>query len=255
MNTVRGTMKVAAVKGPRYGEERRNIMSDLALSTGAKFFRRSEGDTLAEIKLVDFGSARSVQITKSETTVVDGSGDMAAVEERIEDVKSEITQADDMHQAERLQQRITRLSSGIAVIRVGAATEIEMVEKKHRIEDALEAVRSAQKEGIVPGGGLTLYKLSKELTEDTLGDQILREALKSPIRTMATNAGLSPEVCFMKLDNVTSGREGLNFSTGEVSDLVNDGVLDPAKVTRCALQNAVSVASTLIMTSNAIVEP
>ena len=254
MNTVRGTMKVAAVKAPRYGEERRSIMSDLALSTGAKFFRKSEGHSLADITLLDFGTSRNVEVAKNITTVVDGSGDLSEVEKRIEDIKEEITQTQNMHEAERLQSRITRLSSGIAVIRVGAATQVEMIEKKHRIEDALEAVRSAQQEGIVPGGGVTLYNLANNLESGTVGDTILKDSLKEPISIMARNAGMSPEVCFMRLQDVKDSSYGINFANGTMVNLLEQGVLDPAKVTRCALQNAVSVACTLIMTSNASVE-
>ena len=254
MNTVRGSMKVAAVKGPRYGEERRSIMADLAIATGGKFFRRSEGHSLADVKLLDFGTARNVEISKGQTTVVDGTGDTTEIEKRIEDIKLEISETNDLHSAERLQERVTRLSSGIAVIKVGAATEIEMIEKKHRIEDALEAVRSAQQEGVVPGGGITLYNLSKTLSDGTPGSHILQDALKEPIRTMANNAGMSPEVCFMKLDTIEDNCTGIDFSNGETVNLLEKGVIDPAKVTRCALQNAVSVAGTLIMTSNAIIE-
>ena len=254
MNTVRGTMKVAAVKGPRYGEERRSIMSDLAISTGAKFFRKSEGHCLSEVSLLDFGTAKSVEIGKGTTTVVDGTGDPAEIERRIEDIKAEISQTEELISAERLQERITRLSSGIAVIRVGAATQIEMIEKKHRIEDALEAVRSAQQEGIVPGGGVTLYNLSKKLDNKSVGNSILKDALKEPISIMAENAGMSPEVCFLRLERTKEASQGINFINGEVVDLLKAGVLDPAKVTRCALQNAASVACTLIMTSNAIIE-
>ena len=254
MNTVRGTMKVAAVKGPRYGEERRSIMNDLSIATGAKYFRRSEGHDLSEVNLLDFGTSRSVEITKNSTTVVDGMGDFSKVEQKIEDIKEEIKSADTLQEAERLQERVTRLSSGIAIIKVGAATEIEMTEKKHRIEDALEAVRSAQQEGIVPGGGITLYNLSKKLDDSSVGSAILKESLQEPIKIMAKNAGMVPEVCFMKLETTKEFSEGINFANGEMVNLISEGILDPAKVTRCALQNAVSVAGTLIMTSNAIIE-
>ena len=149
---------------------------------------------------------------------------------------------------------MTRLSSGIAIIKVGAATEIEMTEKKHRIEDALEAVRSAQQEGIVPGGGITLYNLSKKLDDSSVGSVILKESLQEPIKIMAKNAGMVPEVCFMKLETTKEFSEGINFANGEMVNLISEGILDPAKVTRCALQNAVSVAGTLIMTNNAIIE-
>ena len=259
MNTMRGSMKVAAVKAPRYGEERRAIMSDLAISTGAKFFQQSLGHNLTEVSLTDFGKAASVEITKNTTTVVDGEGDYEKVDETIEKIKVEIQQTEDIHEASRLQERVTRLSSGVAIIRVGASSEVEMIEKKHRIEDALEAVRSAQQEGIVPGGGMTLLRVSNTITpnfpteEQGAALSIFRKALEAPFRTMSLNAGLSPEVSILKVENVGTW-DGINFSCGKVADLKVAGVLDPAKVTRCALKNAVSVAGTLLLTNHSIVE-
>ncbi len=258
MNTMRGSMKVAAVKAPRYGEERRSIMSDLAISTGAKFFQQSMGHSLADVSLVDFGKAASVEITKNSTTVVDGEGDYEKVDETIERVKVEIQQTDDIHEAGRLQERVTRLSSGVAIIRVGASSEVEMIEKKHRIEDALEAVKSAQQEGIVPGGGMTLLRVSNSINpnfateEQSCALSIFKRALEAPLKTMATNAGLSPEVTMIRVQDL-AGFDGINFANGEVQDLKKEGVLDPAKVTRCALKNAVSVAGTLLLTNHSIV--
>ena len=259
MNTMRGSMKVAAVKAPRYGEERRAIMSDLAVSTGAKFFQQSLGHNLTEVSLTDFGKAASVEITKNMTTVVDGEGDYEKVDETIEKIKVEIQQTDDIHEAGRLQDRVTRLSSGVAIIRVGASSEVEMIEKKHRIEDALEAVRSAQQEGIVPGGGMTLLRVSNSITpnfateEQATAFSIFKRALEAPFRTMATNAGLSPDVVRLRVED-TEGFEGINFSTGNKENLKEAGVLDPAKVTRCALKNAISVAGTLLLTNHSIVQ-
>jgi len=258
MNTMRGSMKVAAVKAPRYGEERRAIMSDLAVSTGAKFFQQSMGHNITDVSLTDFGKAASVEITKNTTTVVDGEGDYEKVDETIDKIKVEIQQTDDIHEAGRLQDRVTRLSSGVAIIRVGASSEVEMIEKKHRIEDALEAVRSAQQEGIVPGGGMTLLRVSKSVApnfateEQGVALSIFRNALESPFRTMSTNAGLSSDVAMLQAENLEEWG-GINFSTGEVTNLKSSGVLDPAKVTRCALKNAVSVAGTLLLTNHSIV--
>ena len=258
MNTMRGSMKVAAVKAPRYGEERRAIMSDLAVSTGAKFFQQSMGHKLTEVSLTDFGKAASVEITKNTTTVVDGEGDYEQVDETIDRIKVDIQQTDDIHEAERLQERVTRLSSGVAIIRVGASSEVEMIEKKHRIEDALEAVRSAQQEGIVPGGGMTLLRVSRSVAPNFTTEEqgtalsIFRRALESPFRTMAVNAGLSPEVMMLQVADAEEWH-GVNFATGEVENLKNSGVLDPAKVTRCALKNAISVAGTLLLTNHSIV--
>ena len=207
MNTMRGSMKVAAVKAPRYGEERRAIMSDLAIATGAKFFQQSMGHSLTEVSLTDFGKAASVEITKNTTTVVDGEGDYEKVDETIEKINVEIQQTDDIHEAGRLQDRVTRLSSGVAIIRVGASSEVELIEKKHRIEDALEAVRSAQQEGIVPGGGMTLLRVSNSITpnfvteEQSASFSIFKKALEAPFRTMALNAGLSPDVVRLRVED------------------------------------------------------
>ena len=259
MNTMRGSMKVAAVKAPRYGEERRAIMSDLAVSTGAKFFQQSLGHSITDVSLTDFGKAASVEITKNSTTVVDGEGDYEKVDETIEKIKVEIQQTDDIHEAGRLQDRVTRLSSGVAIIRVGASSEVEMIEKKHRIEDALEAVRSAQQEGIVPGGGMTLLRVSRAVAPNFATEEqgaalsIFKKALESPFRTMASNAGLSSDVMMIQVQN-SKEWEGINFSSGAVENLKQKGVLDPAKVTRCALKNAVSVAATLLLTNHSIVQ-
>ena len=234
-------------------------MSDLAVSTGAKFFQQSMGHNLADVSLTDFGKAASVEITKNTTTVVDGEGDYEQVDETIERIKVDIQQTDDIREAERLQERVTRLSSGVAIIRVGASSEVEMIEKKHRIEDALEAVRSAQQEGIVPGGGMTLLRASKCINpnftteEQSAALSIFKRALEAPFKTMAINAGLSPEVSSLKVQDA-EGWTGMNFSCGKVADLKTSGVLDPAKVTRCALKNAVSVAGTLLLTNHSIVE-
>ena len=258
MNTVRGSLKVAAVKAPRYGEERRAIMSDLATSTGAKFFQQSMGHKLADVSLVDFGRSSSVEIERTQTTVVDGEGDIEKIEETIESIKREIRETDDLAAAERLQSRVTRLSSGVAIIRVGANSEVEMIEKKHRIEDSLEAVRSAQQEGVVPGGGMTLLKIAKNIApnfeneEQALALTIFKKALQAPFIAMAQNAGMSPDVTMWSVER-SDGFEGYNFLTGKKTNLLKAGIIDPAKVTRCALKNAVSVAATLLLTNHSIV--
>ena len=260
MNSIRGTMKVAAVKAPRYGEERRGILKDLATSIGAEFITRETGLKLKEVKLEHLGVARTVEITKSGTTIMDGDGDENEVEKRIETLKAEINQTDNIHECERLQERITRLASGIAVIRVGAATELEMIEKKHRIVDALGAVKAAQQEGIVPGGGTALIRAAQDLEIETdneeqeLGKKIVLMALSEPVRQMARNAGESPDIVLQKVKYECKGNSGYDFANRCIVDLVENGIIDPAKVTRCALQNAVSVTSTLITTNHAIVE-
>tara|TARA_Y100000592_G_scaffold99255_1_gene174645 strand:+ start:16237 stop:17805 length:1569 start_codon:yes stop_codon:yes gene_type:complete len=258
MNSIRGTMKVAAIKAPRYGEERRSILDDLSLATGAKFFQQSRGDKLTDVSLVDFGSSSSVEVSKNQTTIVGGEGNYTLVDERIESLKQEVRSTEDIRQASRIQERVTRLSSGVAIVRVGASSEVEMIEKKHRIEDALEAVRSAQQEGVVPGGGTTMLAIAKELApnfeteEQSLALAIFKSALEAPFKKMAINSGMSPDVTMWCTTSMKDG-EGYDFSNGERVNLLQKGIIDPAKVTRCAIKNAVSVAATLLLTNHSIV--
>ena len=257
MNVTRGTLRVAAIKGPRYGEERRNILKDLALSVGATFVSKENNASLKDLKLKDFGTAKTVESTKYFTTIVDGKGVLEEIEKRIEVLKVEIEQNSNMQECERTQERITRLASGIAIIRVGAATEVEMIEKKHRIEDALEAVKSAQQEGIVAGGGTPLLRACEDINIEVsnenqqLGVNIVLEAVKEPLRQMAINAGESPDLI---LSDVASADKnyGWDFASSKLVNMLDSGIIDPVKVTRCALQNAASVASTLITTNHAI---
>ena len=252
-------MKIAAVKAPRYGEERRQIMKDLALSVGATFITRETGLTLRDVSLNDLGQAKKINVLKGWTTIIGGKGDGLGIEERIEAIKTEIRQTEDLHECERLQERITRLASGVAVIRVGAATEVEMIEKKHRIDDALEAVKSAQEEGIVPGGGVALIRAITGLSVDTdneeqaLGAQIVLKACESPLRTMARNAGESEDIIVQRVRDA-QGDEGYDFLNRCMVSTYSKGIIDPKKVTRCALQNAASAAGTLLTTSHAIVK-
>ena len=259
MNAIKGTLKIAAIKAPRYGEERQNILKDLAISTGATFISRSEGRKLSEVKLIDFGTAARIDITRNQTTIVGGEGSQDLIDERVEELKSDLIHEENLHECEKIQDRIARLSSGIAIIRIGAATEIEMVEKKHRVEDALEAVRSAQMEGIVTGGGTALIRATANLEVDVdnddqlLGVEIIKEAVQAPLRQMASNAGLSPDIICNTVLN-QEGNIGYNFLTDEVEDLMEAGVIDPVKVTRTALQNAASVSGTLLTTNCAVIE-
>lgn len=259
MNAMRGTMKVAAVKAPRYGEERKNILKDLAVAVGATFVSLENSMKISDVKLKDFGKAKKIEIAKGLTTIVGGKGDYAEVDKRIEAIKAELQQTESMYECERLQERITRLASGIAIIRVGAPTEIEMIEKKHRIEDALEAVKSAQQEGIVPGGGVALLRAAEKLVVNTaneeqeMGVKIILKAIEEPIRQMALNAGESPDI-IVSLVKSEVFDAGYNFLNGEVMMMVKNGIIDPAKVTRCALQNAASAAGTLITTNYSIVQ-
>ena len=257
-NAVRGTMKIAAVKPPRYGEERRSILKDLCSSVGATFITRENNINLKQIQLTHFGQSKSISLNKGWTTIVGGTGNHEDIDKRIEALKIEIKDTDSLKECERIQERITRLASGVAVIRVGAATEVEMIEKKHRIDDALEAVRSAQEEGIVAGGGIALLRTSLGLhvetdnEEQSIGAKIILDAVEEPLRQMAKNAGKSPDLIVDKVRQL-DGNKGYNFMTDTVVNMLDEGIVDPAKVTRCALQNAVSVASTLIITSHAIV--
>jgi len=259
MNAVRGTMKVTAIKAPRYGEERRGILKDLAISVGATFFSREKGMNLRDIALDNFGTAQSIDITRNITTIIGGNGDEETIEEAIETLKEEVSTSETMEYAEKIQERITRLASGVAILKVGAATEIEMTEKKHRIEDALEAVKSAQQEGIVAGGGVALVRTIDKLDdiqlslEQDFGVDIVRRALAEPIRQMSLNSGESPDLI---ISQVQSSEEnmGWDFLERELVNMFEVGILDPAKVTRIALQNAASAASTLLTSNYAIIE-
>ena len=263
MNSLRGTLKVLAVKAPYYGEERRNLLKDLALSIGATFVSRASGVKLRDIKLEHLGEAKTVEASKFSTTFVGDAGDPDAIDERVELLKTELSAVDDLRACERIQERITRLASGVATIRVGAATEVEMIEKKHRVEDALEAVRAARLEGVVPGGGLALLqaranvKIQVENPDQGHGVQIMFGALDAPIRQMAENAGLSADLTLgrvMEIQNKNLDPIGFNFSTAKLENMYDSGIIDPVKVTISALQNAASVASTLLTTNCAVVE-
>ena len=216
--------------------------------------------TLTETKLEHLGRAKKIDVIKNNTTIIDGESDWDEVERRIESLKEEIGQTDDIHECERLQERITRLASGVAIIRVGAASEVEMTEKKHRVEDALEAVRSAQQEGTVTGGGTALIRAAHKLKVETdneeqaLGAEIIKNSLTGPIRQMALNAGESPDLIINKVLKTKNTRQGWDFSTGKMVNMYDAGIIDPKKVTRNAIENAASVSSTLLTTSYAIVE-
>ena len=259
MNAMRGTMKIAAIKAPYYGEERRNTMQDLAISVGATFITRESGMKLQDVKMSDLGTAKFIESTKYSTTVVGGNGDYEQIEKQIEQLKSLIEQTESLQACEQIQDRIVRLSSGVAVVRVGGSTEVEMTEKKHRIEDALEAVRSAQQEGIIGGGGSALLRASNtlvmktETSEQAMAGGIIQAACAAPIRQMAQNAGLSPDIIVKDVMAADEGY-GWDFRNNELVNLYESGILDPVKVTRTALQNAVSCAGTLITTNYGIIQ-
>ena len=258
MNAMRGTLKVAGIKAPMYGEERRNLLNDLAISTGATFITRQSGVKLNEVKMTHLGTAKFIESTKYNTTLVGGSCDYEAVEGRIETLKTLIKDTESLQECSRIQERIVRLASGVAIIRVGGATEVEMTEKKHRIEDALEAVNSAQDEGIVAGGGVALLRASRGITKNTKGvnelaASIVQEACREPIRQMALNAGESPDLI---IDQVTNAEQtdGWDFRESRLTSMIQQGIIDPVKVTRTALQNAASCAGTLITTNYGIIQ-
>ncbi len=260
LNAVRGSMKVAAVRAPRYGEERRNILKDLALSVGATFISRDNGMTLEQVKRDQLGLAKTVESLKNITTIVGGSSNYESVQKHIDQLKVEITQTEDLAECERIQERITRLASGVAIIRVGGSTEVDMIERKHRIEDALEAVKSAQQEGILPGGGIGLLRIVQDLDVETenedqmFGAEIIKKACLEPIRKLSENCGDKPDMIINEIIVNCTQEQGYNFATGKYVNMYEEGIVDPAKVTRCALQNAVSAASTLLTTSYAIIE-
>ena len=259
MNTTRGTLKVAAVKAPSYGEDRRNILKDLCIATGATFISRESNMSLGETKLNHLGSCRKIEIMKYLTTIVGGKGDYTKIDARIESLKEEIAQTEDLRECTNIQDRITRLASGIALIKVGAPTEVEMIEKKHRIEDALEAVKSAQAEGLLPGGGVALYRASEGLRCDdmsadaVLGFNIVKDVASEPIRQLSKNANVSADIILEKVKN-SSDNQGYDFANHIITDMYDNGIIDPLRVTKTALLNAVSVASTLLTTNYAIIE-
>jgi len=259
MNAMRGTLKVAAIKAPMYGEERRNILDDLATSVGAKFITRESGTKLSDVQMTDLGTSKFIESNKYNTTIVGGNCDYDVVEDRVSSLKNLIQDTDSLNECARIQERIVRLSSGVAVVRVGGTTEVEMTERKHRVEDALEAVRSAQQEGIVCGGGTALLRASQKIaittdsSEQAFGATVVHEACREPLRQMALNANESPDII---IDKVLSASKnyGWNFRTGELVNLFKSGIIDPVKVTRIALQNAASCAGTLITTNYGIIQ-
>jgi chaperonin GroEL len=261
MNALRGTLKVAAIKAPRYGEERRSILEDLALSTGARFITRESGSKIQDVKFVDLGTAKFIETSRNITTVVGGKADHSEIDQKVESLKELIKDTESLEECKRIQERIIRLVSAVAVIHVGGATEVEMIEKKHRVEDALEAVRAAQEEGIVAGGGVALLKASQNLiivsqgghSDQGIGAVVVQRACQEPIRQMACNAGDSPDIITQQVLEASDG-QGWDFRTGEMTNLFKRGIIDPTKVARTALQNAASCAGTLITTNFGIIQ-
>jgi chaperonin GroEL len=258
VNTIRGILKVVAVKAPGFGDRRKAMLEDIAILTGGKVIAEEVGLTLEKVTLADLGQAKRVEVGKENTTIIDGSGAAADIEARVKQVRVQIEEATSDYDREKLQERVAKLAGGVALIKVGAATEVEMKEKKARVEDALHATRAAVEEGIVPGGGVALLrardavsKIKTDNEDQAAGVKIVVRALEQPMREIARNAGDEPSVVINKV-NEGKGNFGYNAQTGEYGDMVAMGVLDPTKVTRYALQNAASVAS-LILTTDAMV--
>jgi chaperonin GroEL len=262
VNKLRGTFNAAAVKAPGFGDRRKRMLEDIAILTGGEVITEELGLKLENTQLNQLGSARKVVITKDNTTIVDGAGDTERITGRINQIRSEIESTDSDFDREKLQERLAKLAGGVAVIKVGAATETELKEKKHRVEDALSATRAALEEGIVPGGGVALLHAQQPVTDllETLdgdertGARIVHRALEEPIRQIARNAGADGSIVVDKVRS-ESGNVGFNALVGQYEDLVSAGVIDPAMVTRSALQNAASIGSLIVTTEVIVAEP
>ncbi len=259
VNKLRGTFQAVAVKAPGFGDRRKRMLEDIAILTGGEVITEEMGLKLENTQLSQLGRARKVVVDKDSTTIIDGAGDSEQIKGRIKQIKSEIESTDSDFDREKLQERLAKLAGGVAVIKVGAATETEMKEKKHRVEDAVQATRAALEEGIVPGGGVALLAAasaikSEELSDDeATGARIIKRALEEPIRQLAENAGLEGSVVVNEIRSSKPGF-GLNVETGETVDLVKAGIIDPAMVTRSALQNAASIAKNIITTEAVVAE-
>jgi chaperonin GroEL len=261
VNKLRGTFTAVAVKAPGFGDRRKRMLEDIGILTGAEVITEEMGLKLENTKLSQLGHARRVVVDKDTTTIIDGAGDSDGIKARIKQLKQEIENTDSDFDREKLQERLAKLAGGVAVVKVGAATETEMKEKKHRVEDALQATRAALEEGIVPGGGVALLSASAAIKLDGFGDpdertgaQIIVRALEEPLRQLADNAGLEASVVVNKVRRAAKG-QGLNADTNEVEDLVKAGIIDPTMVTRSALQNAASIAKSILMTEAIVAEP
>lgn len=259
VNKMRGVLNVSAVKAPGFGDRKKAMLQDIAALTGARVVSDDLGVKLENMTFADLGKAKKVRLTKESTTIIDGAGDESVISARVVQIKAEIEHTTSEYDKEKLQERLAKLSDGVAVIRVGAATETEMKEKKDRVDDALHATRAAVEEGIVAGGGVALLRAQKALDslklegDQALGVAIIRRAIEEPARVIASNAGYDASVVVDKVKNAT-GNEGFDAKTEQYVDLIKAGVVDPAKVTRTALQNAASIAGLLLTTESMIAE-
>ncbi|MBX3636520.1 MAG: chaperonin GroEL, partial [Rubrivivax sp.] len=258
VNTIRGILKVVAVKAPGFGDRRKAMLEDIAILTGGKVIAEEVGLTLEKAQLTDLGQAKRVEVAKENTTLIDGAGAAADIEARVKQIRVQIEEATSDYDREKLQERVAKLAGGVAVIKVGAATEVEMKEKKARVEDALHATRAAVEEGIVAGGGVALLRarqavgaLKGDNADQDAGIKIVMRAVEQPLREIVANAGDEPSVVINKVLE-GKGNYGFNAANGTYGDMIEMGILDPTKVTRTALQNAASVAS-LILTTEAMV--
>jgi chaperonin GroEL len=262
VNKLRGTFQAVAVKAPGFGDRRKRMLEDIAILTGGEVITEEMGLKLENTKVSQLGKARRIVVDKDSTTIIDGAGDTEGIKGRIKQLKQEIENTDSDFDREKLQERLAKLSGGVAVIKVGASTETEMKEKKHRVEDALQAARAALEEGQVPGGGVALINAADAVRDDVLanldgdektGGQIILRALEEPLRQLATNAGLEGSVVVQQVRSAEMGH-GLNVETGEVEDLLKSGIGDPTMVTRSALQNAASIAKNILTTEAVVAE-
>jgi chaperonin GroEL len=260
VNKLRGTFTGVAVKAPGFGDRRKRMLEDIAILTGGEVITEEMGLKLENTQLSQLGRARRIVVTKDDTTIVDGAGDGNAIKGRINQIKAEVESTDSDFDREKLQERLAKLSGGVAVVKVGAATETEMKEKKHRVEDALQATRAALEEGIVPGGGSALLVAQKAIELDgfTIPDErtgalIVSRALEEPLRQLSENAGLEGSVVVNDVRKAKKGH-GLDGVTGEIVDLIAAGIIDPAMVTRSALQNAASIAKNILTTEAIVAE-
>src|SRR5437870_5632661 len=259
VNKLRGTFTAVAVKAPGFGDRRKRMLEDIAILSGAEVITEEMGLKLENTKIAQLGHARRVVVDKDTATIIDGAGDPDGIKARIKQLKAEIENTDSDFDREKLQERLAKLAGGVAVVKVGAATETEMKEKKHRVEDALQAARAALEEGVVPGGGVALLnsveaiKLDEYEGDERTGGSIVVRALEEPIRQLADNAGLEGSIVVDKIRNATKGH-GLNVETGEYEDLVKSGITDPTMVVRSALQNAASIAKNILTTEAIVAE-
>jgi chaperonin GroEL len=261
VNKLRGTFTGVSVKAPGFGDRRKRMLEDIGILTGGEVITEEMGLKLENTQLDQLGKARRVVVSKDTTTIIDGAGDSEQIKGRIKQIKSEIETTDSDFDREKLQERLAKLAGGVAVVKVGAATETEMKEKKHRVEDALQATRAALEEGIVPGGGVALLNAQDAISldgyeddDERTGASIIQRSLEAPIRQIAENSGFEASVVVEKVRGLKAG-EGLNAATGNYHDLVADGVIDPTMVTRSALQNAASIAKNILTTEAIVAEP